>query len=313
MKDQNLKLFPETKKEEFLSYLIGGGKHRYKRYDGLPLRYAGGKTRAVGHIIEHLPEGIKTIISPFFGGGSIEIVCAKELGLKVKGYDIFNILVNYWYFQINRPTELAKMIYQIPNTKEKYTEVREELKNHWTKKTIIENKQKLAAYYWYNHNLSYGPMFLGWISEIYREQKRYSRMVERVKNFKCPNLLVECEDFINSIPKHNNDFLYCDPPYYLGGDSKMFQGIYPTRNYAVHHDTFQHNILRDLLQNHKGGFLLSYNDCKEVRDMYSGFNIIDMSWQYTFGQGETRIGKNRIKNGSNSHIKDSHEILIMPK
>ncbi|GHR52228.1 hypothetical protein VN0495_06690 [Helicobacter pylori] len=36
------------------------------------------------------------IISPFIGGGSVEIACATELGLEVLGFDIFDILVNFY-------------------------------------------------------------------------------------------------------------------------------------------------------------------------------------------------------------------------
>ena len=38
----------------------------YKRYLGTPLRYAGGKTLAVGHVIELLPTNIKKVVSPFW-------------------------------------------------------------------------------------------------------------------------------------------------------------------------------------------------------------------------------------------------------
>ena len=43
-------------KEMLLSTLRGKGKHKYVRYNGLPLRYAGGKSLGVGHIVEHIPE-----------------------------------------------------------------------------------------------------------------------------------------------------------------------------------------------------------------------------------------------------------------
>ena len=238
------------RKQAFLNALKSKGKNKYNGYKGLPLRYAGGKTRGVGHIIEHIPEGINTLVSPFFGGGAVEIACAKELCLKVKGYDIFNLLVNYWNFQINHPIKLANKILENPLiTKEIYYKIKEKLRKHWKGEEFIEDQLSLAAYYWLNHNLSYGPMFLGWISNIYKEQKRYYSMTHRVKNFKCPKLSVECEDFTTVIPRHSNDFLYCDPPYYLGEDSKMFSGIYPNRNFAVHHNTFNHIkcMLKNLL------------------------------------------------------------------
>ncbi len=81
-------------KQEFLQNLRGKDK-RYKRYLGSPLRYAGGKSWAVGYVVERIPENIRRLISPFFGGGSIEIAVAKELGIEVLGFEIFDILVNY--------------------------------------------------------------------------------------------------------------------------------------------------------------------------------------------------------------------------
>ena len=107
------------------------------------------------------------------------------------------------------------------------------------------------------------------------------------------------------------DILYLDPPYFLTGDSKMFKGIYPMRNFPIHHNTFNHELLAQLLKNHKGRFILSYNDCKFVREAYKDFRILEPSWQYTMGQGETRIGKNRIERGDDSNVKASHELLII--
>lgn len=34
-----------------------------------------------------------------------------------------------------------------------------------------------------------------------------------------------------------------------------------------------HKRLRDVLKNIKGKFLLSYNDCEEIRELYKDFNI----------------------------------------
>ena len=82
------------------------------------------------------------------------------------------------------------------------------------------------------------------------------------------------------------------------------------RNIPVHHRDFPHEKLRDLLKKHKGKFILSYNDCPTIRKYYKGFKHYFPSWQYTMGQGETRIGKNRIEKGDD-HIKKSHEIIIV--
>jgi DNA adenine methylase len=87
----------------------------------------------------------------------------------------------------------------------------------------------------------------------------------------------------------------------------MFKAIYPNSNFPIHHTHFDHRKLRELLDNHKGKFILSYNDCEEIREMYKGYKQVFPKWQYSFGQGETRIGKNK----ENNDPKESHEILII--
>ena len=296
-------------KSFFLCNLRSKGKYKYTRYNGLPLRYAGGKSLGVGYIIEQIPEALDRLMSPFIGGGSVEVACAKELDIQVHAYDVFDILTNYWQVQLSARHELADRLERWCPTKEQYADIKARLKAHWKEESLILDPLELAAHYWFNHNLSYGPGFLGWMSKIYEEEERYKRAVDKVRHFQCPTLCVEAGSFEETIPCHQNDFLYCDPPYYLD-EGKMFRGIYPQRNFPVHHKGFNHELLRDLLHSHKKGFVLSYNDCKTIREWYADFQVLEVQWQYTLGQGETRIGKNRIENGI-GHVKQSHELLIV--
>ncbi|MCS7150087.1 MAG: DNA adenine methylase [Caldimicrobium sp.] len=281
----------------------------YKRYLGSPLRYAGGKSWAVGYVIERLPKNLKRLISPFFGGGSIEIAIAKELGIEVIGFDIFDVLVNYWQVQINYPQELYLELKKLKPDRETYHKIKEELKKHWQREINLPSI-KLAAYYFFNHNLSYGPGFLEWMSSVYANEKVYNNLLQRVKSFRVKNLKVCWGDFKEIIPKYEYDFLYCDPPYYLGDDSSVFRGLYPQRNFPIHHQNFEHQVLRELLLKHKGGFILSYNDSPTIRKWYKDCEIVELPVHYTMGQGEIRIGTNRIKK-NNTHIKKSRELLII--
>ena len=302
----------KEKKEAFLKTIISKNypksMNKYKRVPCSPIRYAGGKTLAVGHIIELLPNNVKKVISPFFGGGSIEIAMSKYLDLEVRGFEIFDILCNYWKFQIENPKLLYEELKKLKPNKEQFEKIRKILTKVW-KKEITLDPITLAVYYVYNFNLSYGPGFMGWSSDIYLKEDRYKKIIERIRDFNPKNLKVECADFKDKIKKSPSVFLYCAPPYYIGENSKMFKGVYPMRNIPVHHNGFKHEVLRDLLKNHTGGFILSYNDCPKIRGYYKDFQQFFPSWQYTMGQGETRIGKNRVENGDN-HIKDSHEIII---
>ena len=227
---------------------------------------------------------------------------------------IFDILTNYWKYQINSPALLAKRLSQFSPTKDEYKRVKSLMKAHWEGGKKLKGLE-LAAVYYFNHNMSYGPHFLGSPSSVYLQPKRYAAILHKVANFNVPKLKVEEGDFAKVIQEHSNDFLYCDPPYFLGGDSKMFVGMYPHRNFPIHHKGFKHELLRDLLKSHKGGFILSYNNCSNIREYYKDFDMIFPSWQYTFGQGDTRIGTNREHLNHSSYVKESHEVIIwkMPR
>jgi len=164
------------------------------------IRYAGGKSKAIKHIIKHIPNNIDTIVSPFVGGGSLEVYLANELNKKVIGYDVFDILVNFWQIQLSNPVELYNELNKLKPTKDVYDKIKDKLKK-WGKsqnlflelKTTYYNDNPIeltdiqgAAYYYFNHNLSYGPMYMGWLSSIYKDnEKKYKAMINRVKNFKC--------------------------------------------------------------------------------------------------------------------------------
>lgn len=291
------------------------------------IRYAGGKTKAIKKITPYVSDYEK-IVSPFLGGGSLEVHWAS-LGKEVMAFDIFDALVNFWSVLLSRPDELSKCMSDIIPNEVEYDRVKEELikwdktqemlKDWKTKFYQRENPVQLdevtaAAYYFFNHNTSYGPGFLGWPSSVYLNQKKWSKMIQGVKSFKLPNLKVEKKSFDEVISQNTDEFLYLDPPYYLDKDSdnKMFKGIYPMRNIPIHHDKFEHELLRDLLHNHKGDFVLSYNNCETIRNYYKDFEQVFPKWNYSMGNGEKRIGKNR-KNSNISNSKDSHEILIIKR
>ncbi|WP_233706292.1 DNA adenine methylase [Helicobacter felis] len=299
----------QLKKTRFLNNLKSQ-KLRYKRYAKSPLRYGGGKSLAVGLILERMPINVKRVISPFMGGGSVEIACATELGLEVLAFDIFDILVNFWQVLLEDKECLYQALLALKPTQETYNTIKAELKAHYKQECVLD-PLTLARNYYFNFNLSYGPGFLGWLSKIYTEEKRYHNALAKLKNFDAPTLSVQCADFQEVLSAYPNDFAYLDPPYFLEGDSKMFRGIYPMRNFPIHHNDFAHAQLAQILKTRPGPFILSYNDCAFVRETYKDFKIIELAWQYTMGQGETRMGKNRLERGDVGYVKKSHELLII--
>jgi DNA adenine methylase len=292
-----------------------------------PIRYAGGKSRAIKIISPYLDNETK-IVSPFMGGGSLEVNWASK-GIEVVGYDLFDALVNFWDVLLNNRTELVAKLKTITPTSEEYNRIKEILMtwentqemlkewktDHYKRENPIElDKVTAAAYYYFNHNTSYGPGYLGWGSSVYLQKKKWDTMIENISKFIVPTLSVRQGSFDEVLPNHIDDTLYLDPPYFLekDEDNKMFTGIYPMRNIPIHHDGFDHEKLRDLLHQHKGKFVLSYNNCETIREYYKDFEQVFPTWNYSMGNGETRIGKNREEAGI-TNSKDSHEILIIKR
>jgi len=291
-----------------------------------PIRYAGGKSRAIKIISPYL-DNEKKIISPFMGGGSLEVNWASK-GIEVIGYDLFDALVNFWDMLLNNKDELVKVLKTITPTLEEYNRIKEILMrwentqemlkewktDHYKRDEVISlDNITAAAYYYFNHNTSYGPGYLGWGSSVYMKEDKWNNMIKNIDKFNVPTLSVRQGSFENVLPNHMEDTLYLDPPYYLekDGDNKMFAGVYPMKNIPIHHDGFNHELLRDLLLKHKGKFVLSYNNCETIREYYKDFEQVYPTWNYSMGNGETRIGKGREE--ANTTIKESHEILIIKR
>jgi DNA adenine methylase len=293
------------------------------------LRYPGGKSKAIDLITPYVKDYDK-IISPFIGGGSLEIHWSANLGKQVIGYDIFDVLVNFWNILLNNPEELANKMSTISTTNEEYKRIKEILisldktqemlkdwnTNYYKRNDVVSlDDITLAAYYYFNHNCSYGPGYLGWPSSVYLNDKKWNDMTDKIRKFKCPKLQVKNKTFDISIKENNEDFLYLDPPYYLekDTDNKMHKGMYPMKNIDVHHSGFNHELLRDLLLNHKGDFVMSYNNCETIREYYKDFQFFYPKWAYSMSNGEKRIGKNRVELNDSKIVKESHEILIVKR
>lgn len=80
--------------------------------------------------------------------------------------------------------------------------------------------------------------------------------------------VIENKDFEELIRQYDreNAFIYCDPPYYL-----------TEGHYAVEFRREDHFRLRDTLKGCQGKFLVSYNDCEFIRELYQDFQIESVS------------------------------------
>ena len=92
-------------------------------------------------------------------------------------------------------------------------------------------------------------------------------LIKELEN-RMANVVIENQDFETLIKHYDrpDSFFYADPPYFSSEDM-----------YEVDFGWDDHVRLRDTLKNIKGKFLLSYNDCEEIRELYDGFSVLDFS------------------------------------
>ena len=276
-----------------------------------PLRYPGGKSRAVKHILPYIPEDCEKLCAPFLGGGSIELAVA-ERGTKVYGYDIFKPLVWFWKALLKNPEKLSQMadLYRIKKTymykeeevkarglpKEDFERFRREI-SHALKNEEPFSYEMAAKVYAINRSSFSGATLSGGWSERASYARFTDTSIERIRDFKEKNLTVRCQDFRNALRKHADCFLYCDPPYYMGAGSKLYGN-----NGDTHYD-FPHLELYEALRNRKN-WVLSYNDNEIIRYLYRDFDIVEAEW----AMGMKNVSKESRANGQ---MGKSSEIIIM--
>lgn len=129
--------------------------------------------------------------------------------------------------------------------------------------------------------------------DLYTLQDKIDMVYERIKNVRIENL-----DYQECIQRHDfpGAFFYLDPPYYMN----LKKELYYTHNF-VHEDFLN---LKTSLENIKGKFLMTINDCKVTRDLYSNFNQKVIDGVYCLRA--TEMAKGTCKDGT----QDVKQLLV---
>ncbi len=246
-----------------------------KKFPRSPLRYPGGKSRAVKTIYALIPAHETKLCSPFLGGGSIELACTTKM--QVYGADIFEPLTAFWRVLLKEPERLANRVEQY------YSELTKTMFYNLQKRFIdlSDDVERAAAFFVLNRSSFSGTTLSGGMSPGH---PRFTpSAIERLRSFevKADNFQVENADYRVVIPKHDDAFLYLDPPYMNG------QALYGHKGDT--HKTFDHRALAELLQK-RDRWLMSYNDCQEVRELYKDNSIVSI-YQWLYGMSKDKQSK----------------------
>jgi len=257
---------------------------------GLTLfRYPGGKTKLRHNIQKSLNDIFSTrphleYREPFFGGGSIGLeFINKNKPESIWINDKDNGIACLWNSIIKYPEQLKQMIRDFTPSPECFYLYKNDLTNlsslsgEKTKEEIIEfGFKKLAI-----HQISYsglgtksgGPLGGKSQKSKYKINCRWNphTLCKKINNlyqlFRKTNIhgfgcsSVDFEKVINDYSRQS--LLYLDPPYYIKGNELYQFGL----------NNQDHERLSRLLKNTNHLWVLSYDDCPEIRELYKWANI----------------------------------------
>ena len=144
-----------------------------------------------------------------------------------------------------------------------FTELQvEEILKIMKKERIEKQDVKLAVAFFKLIRYSYGSGCKTYGCRPYDVRKAFSTVWDI--SDRLANTIIENKDFEALIIQYDrvDAFFYCDPPYY------ETEG-----HYAVVFTKEDHVRLRDTLSKIQGKFLLSYNDCEFIRELYKDYYI----------------------------------------
>lgn len=241
-----------------------------------PLRYPGGKTRACKKLDsifqEHFePENFTTVISPFFGGGSFEFFLQNKYNYDIIANDKFKPLVNFWKMCKSKKSELCTSLREYEDiNKYKFAEMRNEIMK-------LKNVLQQSEYYFILNRCSFsGSTLSGGFSQEASKKRFTPSSIDRIEKLNLSKFEITEKDFEPFLAKVNinkNTFIFLDPPYYLEKGSKLYG-----KNGDLH-ENFNHEKLFEVIST-KTNWLMTYNDCEYIREMYKNFTIIEVNWSY---------------------------------
>ena len=243
-----------------------------------PLRYPGGKTRAREQLkkvfMDHYDwNSYQALLSPYFGGGSFEFYMQNELGYRLLVNDKFLPLTLFWDAVKYSKPELVQRLKEIKVDKETFVQFRQELSDDLDDCDEVD----IAAKFFVINRCSFsGATLSGGYSQEAAEKRFTNSSIDRVAAMDLSYFRMGCSDGTEFIRLNNprpTDFIFADPPYYLGTRSKLYG-----KNGDLHED-FDHQALASRLRRCKS-WMLTYNDCPEIRELYQGYKIIPLEWSY---------------------------------
>ena len=257
-----------------------------------PLRYPGGKSRAVKKISALVPN-FKEFREPFVGGGSIFVYLKQKYPEREFWInDLYENLYHFWNQCKNNPKELINQILLWKNEFIIGKELHNYLLNNIDK---FDETKKAAAFFVFNRITFSGTTESGGFSNAAFNGRFTDSSIERVKQLSTilDNTKITNFDYQKVIEKSGEDvFIFLDPPYYSATKSALYG-----KN-GRFHKNFDHIRFAEVMQNCNHNWLLTYDNSEYIKELFSFANIFKWDLKY----GMRNVSKNSNQNGKELFI-----------
>ncbi|HEY9777561.1 MAG TPA: DNA adenine methylase [Planktothrix sp.] len=254
-----------------------------------PLRYPGGKQKAIEQI-SRLLRNSHEYREPLVGGGSVYFH-ARSLRLAKRYWinDKFAELISFWK-TVQDPDMCVRLMKELEQLREKFKSA-EQIKKYFLK--AREEKpddpyREALLFFFFNRVTFSGTTRAGGFSSAASLNRFTASSIERLMPM--PEALagtkITNQGFESVINKPGKDvFIFLDPPYFTA--TKLYG------HGGSLHD-FDHDRLAHLLKRTDHRFLITYDDCSDIRKLYEWAEIKGWSLRYGMNncslQHESKIG-----------------------
>ena len=245
-----------------------------------PLRYIGDKSKHAIHLASKLPISSK-LVSPFVGGGSVEIAYAVQNPDAVIHLNDLNPNVSVFWQSILNPSLFFSSLVQIRHAYNELTQGKpdKEIGKEWRKR----REASLAKTFILSRLSCSGNLHSGGFSS---EGGRFTiDSIEKLIDFaewiqNRPNqFIVSCEDFADVIRDSTDCVLFLDPPYPSSRDKRRYKG----------HKEFNIRDLAGCLSTFDGDWVMTLDDTPEHRQLFSEASIESLNVVY----GSSNVDRKR--------------------
>ena len=255
-----------------------------------PLRYPGGKSRALKQILPHVPLNISEFREPFVGGGSVFFAIQSLFQDRINSYWINDLnydLYCFWKEVRDNAPDLVATLRETHTTTtdgralfEELTEAKDELNQN---RNALSEFQRAVRFFVLNRITFSGIVDSGGYSQSAYEKRFTDSSIERVKSIS-PYLTgtkITNSDYTEALCQEgDNVFIFLDPPYWKATESKLY-GVRGTLHTAFDHAQFAENMRKCP---HK--WLITYDDSPVIRELFDFAEI--QEWMLQYGMNNYR-------------------------